>query len=102
MASEDNQLQLESFLRFSKLKREQHVKEILSTIEEFEGYRVQDGVCDRHGMPFVPLPKASPVACTAQEMYSTAEVHALLQDLAAELKLMVFKVHIPPVMKRAC
>lgn len=66
--TEDSQNQVEAFLRFAKFKRDQHVKEILSTIEDFQGYRVQDG-----------------------EVYSTAEVNSLFHDLTSEVTPMVSK-----------
>jgi hypothetical protein len=70
MAGEDNQLQLESFLRFSKFKREQHVKEILATIEEFEGYRVQDGVCGtRHASCAVAQGVTRGVRCAGDVLH---------------------------------
>lgn len=66
--SADNELQIQSFLRFAKLKREQHIKEVISAVDDFQEGNV------RHG-----------------EMYSTRDVEELFADLKAEIMAYVEK-----------
>lgn len=41
---EQHDLQLQSFLRFAKYKREQHSKEILAVVGDIESGHISDGV----------------------------------------------------------
>lgn len=41
---EYGELQVQSFLRFAKIKRDQHVKEVLTNLQDFEDEKVRSGV----------------------------------------------------------
>lgn len=42
--SEDGELQVQGYLRFAKLKRDQHVREVVSTVTEFKQEHIRQGV----------------------------------------------------------
>lgn len=43
--TEEHELQVQSYLRFAKLKRDQHVRETVSVINEFKSDHFTPGVC---------------------------------------------------------
>lgn len=49
MAS-DSELQVQAYLRFAKCKRDQHVREVLSTISDFKSEHIRPGVCAGVGL----------------------------------------------------
>lgn len=42
--TDDHELQVQGYLRFAKLKRDQHVREALATINDFKADRIRPGV----------------------------------------------------------
>ncbi|GLC50648.1 hypothetical protein PLESTB_000403000 [Pleodorina starrii] len=66
--SEDGELQVQSYLRFAKLKRDQHVREVISTISDFKSEHIRQG-----------------------EMYSYKELSQIFQDLEQETKQLIDK-----------
>ncbi|EFJ49393.1 hypothetical protein VOLCADRAFT_89775 [Volvox carteri f. nagariensis] len=66
--SEEGELQVQAYLRFAKLKRDQHVREVVSTINDFKAEHIHQG-----------------------EMYSYKEVIQLFQELEQETKQLVDK-----------
>mmetsp|Transcript_25456 Transcript_25456/g.69131 ORF Transcript_25456/g.69131 Transcript_25456/m.69131 type:complete len:324 (-) Transcript_25456:2458-3429(-) len=66
--SPENELQLQSFLRFAKLKRDQHVRETLMVIRDFQKEKLQPG-----------------------EMYNHQEAVALFEEMKEEVRALVDK-----------
>lgn len=81
--SDDHELQVQAYLRFAKLKREQHVREVTSTVRDFKDSKLRPGVRTRtwrrrrHGpcrlhreagrrRPRAGMPGAAP-SCVAQQ-----------------------------------
>nr|BCL66171.1 hypothetical protein [Volvox reticuliferus] len=68
MLSEDGELQVHAYLRFAKLKRDQHVREVVSTISDFKLEHLRQG-----------------------EMYSYKELSHIFQELEQEIKQLIDK-----------
>ncbi len=51
--SDEHELQVQAYLRFAKLKRDQHVREALSVIKEFRNDKLQPGVGNKHDIVVV-------------------------------------------------
>ncbi|PNH07479.1 Leucine zipper transcription factor-like protein 1 [Tetrabaena socialis] len=66
--SEDGELQVQAYLRFAKLKREQHVREVVSTISDFKADRIRQG-----------------------EMYNFKELAQMFDDLEQETRQLMDK-----------
>ncbi|KAL6755414.1 hypothetical protein V8C86DRAFT_3137777 [Haematococcus lacustris] len=66
--SDEHETQVQSYLRFAKLKRDQHVRETLSVIQDFKAENLQPG-----------------------EMYNFKEVSALFSKLEEEVRQLVDK-----------
>ncbi|KAF5835455.1 hypothetical protein DUNSADRAFT_7344 [Dunaliella salina] len=66
--SPENELQLQSFLRFAKLKRDQHVRETLMVIRDFQKEKLQPG-----------------------EMYNHQDAVALFEEMKEEVRALVDK-----------
>nr|BCL66246.1 hypothetical protein [Volvox reticuliferus] len=64
--SEDDELQVQAYLRFAKLKRDQHVREVISTISDFRSEHIRQG-----------------------EMYSYKDLSQIFQELEQEAKQLI-------------
>lgn len=61
--SDDHELQVQGYLRFAKMKRDQHVRGVVADMEDFKNDRVNEG-----------------------DMYTAKEVASMLNDLKAQVK----------------
>nr|BCL66121.1 hypothetical protein [Volvox africanus] len=68
LLAEDGELQVQGYLRFAKLKREQHVREVISTISDFKQKYIRQG-----------------------EMYSYKELTHIFLELEQESKQLIDK-----------
>ncbi|GFR43112.1 hypothetical protein Agub_g4113 [Astrephomene gubernaculifera] len=66
--SDEAELQVQGYLRFANLKREQHVREVVSTISDFKSSRIREG-----------------------EMYNFRELLALFSELEQEARQLIEK-----------
>uniref|UniRef100_A0A7R9Z355 Leucine zipper transcription factor-like protein 1 n=1 Tax=Chlamydomonas euryale TaxID=1486919 RepID=A0A7R9Z355_9CHLO len=64
--SDDGEMQVQAYLRFAKLKRDQHVRETVSVISEFQAEHIRRG-----------------------EMYNAQDVTNMFSDLAGETRALV-------------
>ncbi len=105
--SDEHEMQVQGYLRFAKLKRDQHVREALSVITEFRSDRLAPGVRrPGDGSPWLgpfrscqvtcripamrmstPTPRAAP-----QEMYNYRDLSALLDDMSDSMRHLVDRV----------
>ncbi|GLI62895.1 hypothetical protein VaNZ11_005715 [Volvox africanus] len=66
--SEDGELQVQAYLRFAKLKRDQHVREVISTVSDFRSEHIRQG-----------------------ELYSYKDLSQIFQELGQEAKQLIDK-----------
>ncbi|KXZ48479.1 hypothetical protein GPECTOR_27g649 [Gonium pectorale] len=66
--SEDGELQVQAYLRFAKLKRDQHVREVTAALRDFKGDNFRDG-----------------------DMYTYKEISQIFGSLESEIKTLIDK-----------